>query len=445
MPGVPNCWVWDSCFMALYARYSNGALPALSNLDNLYRQQAEDGFIAMAYRMDQGMPAYGKRINPPLFAWAEREWFKHTGDLSRIRRVLPSLVRLFDWYKENRRKPDGLYWFEDSGSTGMDNSPRSGYASEWLNGSDICHVDLISQQAHSAECIAWMAGLIDEHALAERFRNERRELLRLIEKHWCARSGFYHDLFYHTSPDRAHNYVNHHTIAGFWPMFAGACNASQASLLVQALFDPEDFYTPHPVATLSRKDPNYHPEGCYWLGGVWAPTNYMVVRALCRYGYHQEARTIVARHLDAMSRVAEDPAYGGIWECYAPEIDAPATTADNRRFCRPNFVGWSGLGPISMLIENVIGIECDFASGMIRWILTEASSIENLTFGNARVSLYHDGKGRIEVIATSPLNLQIIRDGHSCDCRVENGVNEIAGSLDHWAFCLLSTVGPLPE
>lgn len=401
MPGVPILWVWDSCFIALFARYGNGVLPALGNLDGFYDHQREDGFIAMAYQMERNEPAYGDRINPPLFAWAELEYARQTGDRERLRRVLPHLVQLFDWYKANRRRPDGLYWYEDSGSTGMDNSPRSGYASQYLNGSDICHVDLISQQAFAAETITTIAMLIGEEKVAARFIREREELLPLVAKHWCKRTGFYYDLFYHTDPASPHNYVNHRTIAAFWPMFAGLCSAEQAERLVKALLDPEDFGTPHPIATLSRQDPNYNPKGGYWLGGVWAPTNYMVISALRRYGYHTEARELASRHLNAMERVASDPAYGGIWECYAPELDRPATSK-GEKLCRPNFVGWSGLGPIPMLIEDIMGLSFDALAGEVRWRISAPGEqgIAGLLFDGGTLSLHALPEQKILTVET---------------------------------------------
>lgn len=428
MPGIPICWVWDSCFIALYSRYGNGTLPALRNLDSLYAHQRDDGFIAMAYQMTDGEPAYGERINPPLFAWAELDYARVSGDQSRLRRVLPHLVRLFDWYKANRRRPDGLYWFEDSGSSGMDNSPRSGYFSEHLNGSDICHLDLVAQQAFAAETIVEIATQCGDVETANRFRQERQELAPVMEQHWCERAKFYHDLFYHTLQGRRHNFLNHRTIAAFWPMFAGLCSTEQAAALANALFDPDDFWTPHPVATLSRRDPNYHEEGCYWLGGVWAPTNYMVVRALGRYGYHAEARELAVRHLDAMSRVARQPEYGGIWECYSPDFDRPATRSADGQLCRPNFVGWSGLGPISMLIEQILGLEFDALKRRVVWriSLPGEHGIEQLRFGAGTVSLKADPeKGSVQVESDQALTIHIHFRGEEKVESITPGIHQI--------------------
>lgn len=148
MPDVPIIWQWDSCFMAMFCRFLNGAFPGLNNLDILYRFQRKDGFIAMAYNVIKSRPAFGELINPPLYAWAEWAHYLAAGDRDRIGRVYPGLARYFDWVKRNRRRDNGLYWFELPGASGMDNSPRGGSFDR--RGSDLCHVDLICRSRAKA-------------------------------------------------------------------------------------------------------------------------------------------------------------------------------------------------------------------------------------------------------------------------------------------------------
>lgn len=387
MPGVDCLWVWDSCFMTFFSRYSNGLLPGMNNLDNLYRLQSEDGLITMAYRPSTEEPAYGERINPPLFAWAELLHWRFTGDDSRLAPTLPRLVRLFDWIKNNRRRKSGLYWFEDSGSTGMDNSPRSGYLAEFLNGSDICHIDLIAQQALTAECLTTIAAHLGDHSLADRFRTEHEETTRLLDRHhWDKRSGFYYDVFDVNTYDRM-NYLNHKTAASFWPMISGNANPQQVDSLLKHLLDPEEFWTLHPVATLSRKDPNYDPKGGYWLGGVWAPTNYMISKGLQRHGRADVAKELAVKHLECMAEVLSS--HHSIFECYAPDFPQPATGKCDDEPVRSNFVGWSGLGPVAMLIEDVIGLDFDAPRRRVTWNVTMDGlhGIENLIFLGGPVSL----------------------------------------------------------
>jgi hypothetical protein len=103
-------------------------MPGYNNLDNLYRMQDKRGYISMAYVIEKEKEAYGELINPPLYAWAEWQYYRATGDKGRLARCLPVLVKLYDWLKANRRREEiGLYWFEVPGASGMDNSPRGGH------------------------------------------------------------------------------------------------------------------------------------------------------------------------------------------------------------------------------------------------------------------------------------------------------------------------------
>lgn len=84
MPGTGIVWQWNSCIMIFITNFSNSTLTVLNNLDNLYRLRREsDGFMAMAYFIETGEPAYRERINPLLMAWAGM------GTLSDFGRCIP--------------------------------------------------------------------------------------------------------------------------------------------------------------------------------------------------------------------------------------------------------------------------------------------------------------------------------------------------------------------
>jgi len=415
MPGVDTLWQWDSCFITFFSRFSNQTLGVMNNLDNLYRLQRQDGFMSMAYRISTEEPAFGERINPPLFAWAEWEYYLLTGDDSRLEKVLPQLVRFYDWVKANRTRNNGLYWFEDSGSSGMDNSPRGGYLCEHLDGSDICFIDLAFQQALTSLCLGKIARHLGQADLAERFEKEHERLKnRINELHWCERFGFYLDLFTRSDTVSRCNYLNHKTIAGFWSMISEVASENQIGRLIEHLLNPDEFWTLHPLPSLSKDDPNFDPLGGYWLGGVWAPMNYMVIKGLMRHKRNDLARDIAIRHLNAMIEVKKNNNYGGIWECYAPDYLLPATNGHGE-IVRPDFVGWSGLGPIAMLIESVLGFSFDASTNTIDWLVQTAGrhGIRNLQFNGKTVGLeieYPDSvqqKRKVTVVTTGPINVSV--------------------------------------
>ncbi len=238
-----NIFQWDTSFIAMFARYGADVFPGIASLDNFYRRQHPDGFISRMIResnaKDVFTPDNPEAINPPLFAWAEWQYYELTGDSSRFVRVLPHLTRYFQWLKAHRRQPDGLYWANNLGS-GMDNSPRD--ATAW--------VDLSMQQALAAQSIAQIARAVGQRDLAEEYQREFTALRALINaRFWDDRDGFYYDL------DDAGRFQRTKTVAAFWALTAGIADDRQASALQKHLANPQEFWRPHVCPTLSADDP----------------------------------------------------------------------------------------------------------------------------------------------------------------------------------------------
>lgn len=421
MPGVGIVWQWDSCLMVFITNYANGTLSALNNLDNLYRlRRQSDGYMSMAYRIEEECPAYGSRINPPLMAWAEWDAYLISGDRERLKKVLPALEGCYQYIENTHRRNCGLYWFEDPGSSGMDNSPRGGYHAKHQDGSDLCHVDLACQQALSARCMAKMFDALGEEEKAAFYRAEHQRICRLInERHWSERAGFYFDFFTRTRAENKAKFLNSKTMASAWTLVSGAAQGERLEKMLHHLFDPKEFYTEVPFASLSRDDPNYDPTGGYWLGSVWAPTNFAAIRGIADAGREGLAREAAIRYLDAVCQVANDPAYGSIWECYAPEAKRPAT-AEEGEIVRGDFVGWSGIAPITMLIENVIGLRFNAHENTVTFTMTpgQCAGLENMRFNGGMMSVQCtdyvpvDGGSTLRICAEKPFTL-IVKNNYS--------------------------------
>lgn len=432
IPNLGIIWQWDSCFMAMFAKYSSGVISGMDNLDNLYRLQSKDGYISMAYVVDTEKPAYGERINPPLYAWVEWEYYIFTGDDGRLKKVFPILVKYYNWIKKNRRRTEdgyykNLYYFESPGSSGMDNAPRGGTAD--VNGSDIGHVDLISQQALSAKYLALIANHLDKKKEETLFKEEFNALSKTInEIHWHDRTEFYYDVFHDAQSYLHCNWLNHKTIAGFWPMLAGVCSKTQVNGLIKHIVNPTEFWRGHPLPTLSADDPNYDSLGGYWLGGVWAPTNYMTVKGLSNYECDGLATEISLRHLNKMVETYKEYEPHTIWECYSPDFIRPST-AKMGNLARGHFVGWTGLGPIAMLIENILGINVNAPSKKVAWkiYLAEEHGIKNLPLGKGRIDLICRRRNSItepfliEVKSDVDFKLSVFTEDHRNEVEIRKG------------------------
>ena len=385
-------WQWDSCFMALYAGYTEDGLHGLGNLDNLYRLQSPNGYMGMAYEYKTRRHKWGERINPPLFAWVEYLYARRTGDKSRLERAYDHCSRLFKWIKYCRRRANGLYWFEDPGSSGMDNSPRGGYPARDLAGSDICHVDLACQQALSARYLAKIGEVLGKSAeeIAQ-WKREAAQIDDLVNRHhWCDKSQFYHDVFNNRGNNRPYNWLGHKTAAAFWAIVSGVADDAKVKALVEHLENPATFGTECPVPALSRDDLNYQSNGAYWNGGVWPPIEYMVCAGLRDRGYRALAASIAKKHLAQQTAVLDDPKFGSIYEVYGPETNEPCRREDgNRGYVKKNFVGWGAVGPFLLLMEDALGLDINAFERRIDWYPTEKGhqGVSGLVFNGGTVAV----------------------------------------------------------
>ncbi|GAC1552371.1 MAG: trehalase family glycosidase [Herpetosiphon sp.] len=384
-----NIFQWDTCFIAAFARYSSEQLPVLPALDNFYGRQDADGYMAREYRWENGAPLWAKRsgdsINPPLFSWAEWLVYRLTGDKTRLAAVWPHLNSYYHYLRSWHQNPDGTYWTTDMGS-GMDNTPRFGAG--W-----ICFT---AQQALNALTMSQISSELGNGADKSYYHNEWQSIAETVNKRmWDKLEGFYWDV------DSAGMPVKNKTIASFWPLLAQIASPEQAERLVAQLHDPATFWRTHPFPTLAADHRFYKSFGDYWLGSVWAPTNYMVICGLEVAGYGDFAFEATHRHLEAMHRVYGKT--GTLWENYRADEDNPGEPA------RPDFVGWTGCGPIALLIEQFIGIQIEAQRDTITWTIRVEGphGIARLPFRDGNVDLSIDDGTTITVRSDRPLNLLV--------------------------------------
>lgn len=420
---APNIFQWDTFFMLMFACYANHIFPAIQSLDNFYCRQYENGYICreIVEATGEDFVYEGKEhtVNPPLFSWAEMENFKITGDKSRFKIVLPVLEKYADWLEKYRKKENtkhNLYWQTGLGS-GMDNTPRKG--SGW--------VDMSAQMVMMYNDMSEMCNqILLEKNIDEEYKNEltrksklfkdkANQISNLINKFmWNEEDGLYYDV------DDEGNQVKCKTVACFWPMLAGISDKNQADKLLQNLKDPHTFWRKIPFPSLSADDKNFKAEGEYWLGSVWAPTNVMIIKGLDKFGvnndfaykFNEFASLATEEYLKGIYEVYKKT--GTIWENYSSEAFTRGS------WSRPDFVGWSGCGPIQLLIENIIGLRPNALNNSLTWHLAriDKHGIENLKFGNVTVSLIAEKRKKI----TSPVIINVKCD-NNFELIVEHGNN----------------------
>ena len=406
-------WIWDTCFMSLYCRYAPRALPGIESLTNFYAPIHDGASTALT---DGSMVVKVQHPdNPPLFAWVEWQYYQVTGDRQRLRWLLEDkkyLQKHFEWFNHLRRgqtfawsrvpvylnpQPLGFQW--GGISSGMDNSPRFS--------KDIYAIDALAQQGLAALYISRLAHAIGDEALAAEYQGHYRRISDLVNGHyWDETDGLYYDLM----PDgKAFHKVT--TPASFWPVLAGMATQARVDRMARRVADPADLGGTVPWVSDSRSDRSFNAKtGQYWRGSVWLPTAYMGIRALTENGQGDLADRTAQAVVDHMWRTYRDYAPHTIWECYNPSRPEPAMDAGGRTRVRPDFCGWSALGPISLLIENVIGFHSiDAEHRRVEWHLHQPGrhGVRRLRFGDVTADIVADGHGHVDVTSDRPFTLVV--------------------------------------
>ena len=186
---------------------------------------------------------------------------------------------------------------------------------------------------------------------------------------WDERTGFLYD----RRSDGQLSQVK--TIGAFWALLAGVLPLDRLEQIIAHLQNSAEFNRPHRVPSLSADHPEYHPQGLYWRGGVWPPTNYMILRGLTQAGHNTLAHEIGLNHHTNVVKVYEDT--GTLWEDYAPE------SIEQGNIARPDFVGWTGLPPVAVLFEYLFGLRPNVPEHKLVWDvrLLEAHGVQQYPFG----------------------------------------------------------------
>ncbi|BDD08192.1 glycoside hydrolase [Fulvitalea axinellae] len=385
-------WIWDTAFMVHFCKYSPKQYPGIESFDNFYTVMHGTNTASLKIHHPD---------NPPLFAWIENDYARFTGNTDRFKHILTEkkyLQKHYDYFENTKphtkfkyagahtnikKEEIGFRWW--GVQSGMDNTPRGrgvGYG-------NIYWIDAIAQQGLAALNISRIAETIGDKATAKEYKAKYKVFKDLVNKYyWDEEDGMYYDI----NVEAPYEKVKVKTPASFWPMLAEMCDKKQAAKLEQAAL--KHFGGDIPWPTVSADDPDFHESGCYWKGGVWLPTAYMATKALEKYGYHETADKLSLNLVKHMRATYDQFEPHTIWECYNPTKPIPATHGGDNGYSREDFCGWSALGPISMLIENVLGFhDVDAIKKEVRWRLhrSDRHGIKDLRFGDIKTSVIADG------------------------------------------------------
>ncbi len=350
---------WDQYFESIVQIYMGWPSDYIKNGVIIFlKNQKENGFIARSVPSNEWHdPEHVKPFLAQIAclvytAYDEKDWILQEPYFSKLKKYLDY------WLVDMDINKNGLSEWMSAPHTGMDNQhERAGF---WLDRG--CEgVDLNCYIVKECKAFAKLARLAGKENLAKEYEKKAQERTATIQNLlWDEKDGFYYDR--KVDKDKplsktvwAHNIMNGmsagqykipvRSVAAFTVLWAEVATPEQAKRMInEYLTNPREFWTPYPIATLSKSEPGYSPVyhvtdmGCSWRSTIWIPTNYMVYNGLKYYGYDQIASVLAQRTKELMDKAGNREYY--------------ETETGNGLGLDP-FWGWSLLGHFFMLEEDL--------------------------------------------------------------------------------------------
>jgi hypothetical protein len=191
---------------------------------------------------------------------------------------------------------------------------------------------------------------------------------------------------------------------------------------IQHLRDQWAFKLPHRVPSQSADSEGYNAStGHGWRGGVWPSTNFMTLKGLRTVGRHELAHKIAVNHVGNVCETFRRT--DTFWQHYAPETAVPGEDA------RPDFVGTTGLTPIAILLEDVIGLHVDWPLRSVTWDLRLETNgrygVGNYPLGREGTLALLGDREKVVVQTDVPFTLTIRDEEQRLQTAVPAGETEI--------------------
>ncbi len=289
--------------------------------------------------------------NPPLWVVAADDYMAITGDKSLAPEFLDRVVRQIGWFERERRAvPDGFFYLditEGKWESGVDEGVRFDGTGPGHKPSTTACIDATAHVYQMYVYAAKWSRMTGKNPAV--WDGKAASLRQFIQTRlWSERDGFFYDSWVlERSPDGpraswkgAAAPGRAHPFEGMWPVVVGAATPAQAHrVLSEWIMNPHRFFTPHPIATVARDDPEFSDR--MWRGPVWNSMTYWAARGAVRYGAREDAHRLLEGALDDTAKQYDRT--GILWEFYSPTDGLPEKlkrkpqTARNEPF--PDYMG----------------------------------------------------------------------------------------------------------
>lgn len=255
----------------------------------------------------------------PWYNYQNLEVYKITKDKEFLEEAFESGKQFYEYYTSNRDADnDGLC---EWGAHAVLECVRDARVAVWdsvgwpsnFEGPDI-NAMLISE----ANALSEMAGILGHDDDMKKYKADAEARTELLQTQlWDDETGFFYNVDKNTqefSFDGKSLKIKE--IIGFLPIWAKAATKDQVAKLVEHMTNPEEFWRPYGVPTLTAKHPYYNPIG-YWNGPIWVQWEYLLFQGLLEYGYKDVAEELTYKVLDnVINQLKTDHWF---WEFYSAD------------------------------------------------------------------------------------------------------------------------------
>lgn len=337
--------------------YTNKALFVIGNAEQAKNNISDILYLIekFGYMPNGNRTHFLKRSQPPYAALMVDDVYRKTGDIVFLKRAFPVLKKEYKFWMTKRNAGNGLnfYGTEEDDKTckdfyenyvptrieidllrdgayagkcyfaecesGWDFNPRfKGYCIDY-NPVDLNSNLYLYEKLFSAYEVVLGEG--DGKAWAEKARLRAEKMNAFM---WDSEIDAYKDYNYKT--DERSSALS---AASFQPYFAGIAKEEQSAGLKKLLSVLESDYG---VFTTEKTDEKYQ----WAYPNVWAPCQYIAVKALERYGYSEDAKRVAGKYVKLIEK--NFSAYGKLFEKYngiTGGIDAVS------EYGTPEMLGWT--------------------------------------------------------------------------------------------------------
>ncbi|UOQ69631.1 MGH1-like glycoside hydrolase domain-containing protein [Hymenobacter volaticus] len=289
---------------------------ALHQLLNDIKNQEPNGLVPGSIYMPGGLAkrdsvSWNKTTqgHPPLWPLAVQEYLSVTHDSTVLKTFYTPLIRQITWFENNRKAVGEGFFYNDillkKWESGVDEGIRF---DEVAKGALAC-VDATSHVYTLYQVAAQWAHLLGLDATYYELRAQQLRAFIQTSLYVPADGMFYDSWAVQDAKLRTLPFES------MWPLVSGAATQAQADRYINSyLLNESVFLTPHPVATVGRKDPKF--ELRMWRGPAWNSMAYWAARGCLNYGRKDAAKLILEKALDDSAKQFKRT--GTIWEFYHP-------------------------------------------------------------------------------------------------------------------------------